>query len=64
MSHAAPGRLPWARQQAHRDARMCARFGMTAAEYLETQQAEMVARDGVIPWREVEAIARLVWRVA
>lgn len=40
---------------------MCASMGMTAAEYLETEQEEMEARDGVIPWREVEAIARLVW---
>lgn len=64
MSHCAPGRLPWARQQAYRDARVCARLGLTASEYLQTEQEEMEARDGVIPWREVEAIARLVWGCA
>ena len=60
----APGRLPWAREQAYQDARICARLGVTAEEFLATELAEMMARDGVIPQREVEAIARMVWRVS
>lgn len=56
-------RLAWARAEVHRDALLAEERGLSAAEWLETEQAEMEARGGVIPQREVEAVARMVWRL-